>query len=212
MPTRYTGSFVTPARASKALDHSLIVGYEANGYSGQIKKNGTHTEVKVFPDRRLEAWDRRGEIQKGWNFTPATAEIFQALPGHGWFLYDMELIHNKTKHIKHQLYVYDILVCDGIHLTGTTYEQRYQLLFDTLAQGLTFDPPSPDTHFFRLNDYVSIARNYPAGYGLTDLFRSLTAVEDEGLVLRNPKGVYTGPKADDWMVKFRRKELTKNYR
>lgn len=212
MPSRYTGNFIFPPRATVALDHSLIVGFEAMGYGGQIKKNGTHTEAKVYPDRRIEAWDRHGELQKAWSFTPATAEIFQAIPGRDWFLFDMELVHNKTKHIKQQLYVYDILVCEGIHLTGTTYEQRYQLLFDVLAQGMTFPDLTPETQFFRLNDHVSIARNYPAGFGLTKLFLSLTAIEDEGLVLRDPKGVYTNPKADSWMVKFRRKELTKNYR
>jgi hypothetical protein len=209
MPFRHTGDYVPPPRASVALDPMFLPQKEAEGMWAQVKKNGTHTLIHIHPDRKVVAWDRYGEQQKAWHFTEATSRLFRAIPGNAWYIIDGELIHNKTKHIKEQLYLYDILVCDGINLIGTNYEFRYQVLIDVMAQGREFGEPTPETHYWRLDEHVSIARNYKSGFA--KLFASLTAPEDEGLVCRNPTMTYTGPKADSWMVKFRRKEITKLY-
>jgi hypothetical protein len=212
MAYRYTGAPIIPPRASVAQDPSFLPQREAEGRWAQIKKNGTNTVVMVHPDRKVVAWDRRGELQKAWQFTEIIAAIFAAIPGNDWYVFNGELINAKARHdknIKNQIYLYDILVCDGIGLTGTKYSDRYQLLFDILANGRTFNEPTPDTHFWRLDDYISIARVYNSGF--VNVFNSLVHPEDEGLVCRQPDGIYTGPNADAWMTKHRRKELTKLY-
>lgn len=216
MPYRYTGAPIIPPRAEVAQDPSFLPQREAEGQWAQIKKNGTNTVVMVHPDRRVVAWDRRGEIQKAWQFNEQTGAIFAALPrlanANDWYVFNGELINAKARHdkrIKNQIYLYDILVCGGIALTGTKYQDRYQLLFDTLAQGREFGEPTIDTHFWRLDDYISIARIYKSEF--VKVFNSLVHPEDEGLVCRRPDGLYTGPKADAWMTKYRRKELTKLY-
>jgi ATP-dependent DNA ligase len=162
----------------------------------------------VHPDRTVVGWNRHREQHRAWGFTGETAAIFHAIPGRDWYVFNGELLHSKTKHIKNTHVLYDVLVADGIHLTGTTYEFRYQLLFDILAKGLTFAAPGDDDHF-ELDRYTRIARNYTSGF--TDLFASLVNPEDEGLVLRKPDVPYLGSNADSWMVKFRRPGITKLY-
>lgn len=209
MPYRYSGGYITPPRADIAQDIDLLIKRELEGYWSEIKKNGTSSVIFVDPDRNVVGYNRHGEQHRAWQFTEPTAAIFKAIPGHDWFVFNGELLHNKTPTIKNQHYLYDVLVAEGIGLTGTTYEFRYQLLFDILAKGKTFEQPTPQTQFWRLDDYTSIARVYKSGF--LGIFNKLTAKEDEGLVLRRPDGIYTGAKADDWMCKFRRKELTKLY-
>jgi hypothetical protein len=210
MPSVYTsGGYIKPPRAEIVRDPSALPGFEGGAWIAQIKKNGTNSIIFVSPERQVVGWNRHGEKHRAWQFTEPTAAIFKDLPGKGWFVFHGELLHNKTPKIKNQHYLYDILVCDGIHLTGTTYEFRYQLLFDILAQGMAFDCPTASTQYFRLDPFTSIARNYTRDFAA--LFASLTAPEDEGLVLRRREGVYTGPKADSWMVKFRDSKKTKLY-
>ncbi len=104
------------------------------------------------------------------------------------------------------------MVCDGEHLTGTTYAYRYQLLCDVLAGSVNYSTLTVDDYHadhIPLDAYTRIARNYTSGFRV--LFDSLTASEDEGLVLKNPLGRYFTSKADTWMVKYRRPEITKLY-
>lgn len=209
MPYRYTGGYVDPPRASVKQDESLLPIRETQGLWAQIKKNGTNSVIFVDPDRNVVGYNRHGEQHRAWSFTEPTAAIFKSIPGKGWYVFNGELLHNKTPHIKNQHYLYDILVADTIGLTGTNYAFRYQLLFDILAPGKQFGEPTPETQYWRQDEYTSIARVYHTGFA--KLFASLSAVEDEGLMCRNPTLAYTGPKADTWMCKFRRKALTKLY-
>jgi hypothetical protein len=174
----------------------------------QIKKNGTHSVVIVDPNRNVVGWNRHGEKHKAWQFTDETANIFTNIPGKNWFVFDGELIHNKTTSIKNQHYLYDILVCESIGLTGTPYNYRYQLLIDILMPSI-HNTSKNEIQYWRIDEYTAIARNYSKNF--EKLFNSLIAPEDEGIICRKPNGIYNGPNAETWMQKFRRKNLTKLY-
>jgi hypothetical protein len=192
---RYTGfSYITPPRAEVKIPRSLLASYQAKGWWAQTKKNGTNSVIFIGPDRKPFAYNRHGEVHKQWKFSPASAAPFAALPGTGWYVFNAELLHSKVSGgPKDTNYVHDILVADGVYLLGKTYAERYALVRSLLT-------PAPK---LLLADY--------ARENFTALFDSLTAGEDEGLVLKSPEGklgTRDGSGAN-WMVKIRK--LHKNF-
>ncbi len=208
MTTSYKSfQYITPPRTEAKLSPDALPRLEARGWVASIKKNGTRSLVVVHPNRAVIGWNRHGEKHRAWQFGEQTSEIYQKLSGKKFYIFDGELLHNKTHHIKNIHYLYDILVCDGVQLTGTNYEYRFQLLLDVMTPRDMHNKNKND-HYV-VDPYTWIARSYHKGF--RELFDSLTAKEDEGLVLRNPKGFYYTSKADAWMVKVRRPNITKLY-
>jgi hypothetical protein len=203
--------FITPPRAEAKQSPLFLERYEGRGFVGSVKKNGTNSVIFVPPDRAPFAYERHGAPHKAWGdpngkgqrgvFPQGQGDLFRKLPGKAYFVYNAELIHSKTPHLKNIHYIYDILVCEGIQLTGTTYEYRYQLILDTLGDELEPLETYKGDHY-PVDNSTWIARNYTSDF--SRLFKSLIAPEDEGLVLRLPVGRWYEGKADNWMVKFRR--------
>jgi hypothetical protein len=192
---RYDGfSYITPPRAEVKIPRSLLSSYEEKGWIAQRKKNGTNSVIFVGPDRKPFAYNRHGELHKQWKFTPASLAPFAALAGTGWYVFNAELLHSKvTGGPKDTNYVHDLLVDDGVYLLGKTYAERYARLGALLT-------PGPK---LLLADYSR------ANFGA--LFDSLTAGEDEGLVVKDPAGklgTRDGTRAG-WMAKCRK--LHKNF-
>lgn len=195
-------AYIKPPRAETKQSPNFLDRYERRGWSGQVKKNGTNSIVFVSPDREVFGWNRHGEAHRAWQFSsapPEASEIFKKLPGRKWFVFNGELLHSKGPGYKNIHFLYDLLVSEGIHLTGTTYEYRYRLLHDVMG-----NPPESGEDHYTVNPMTWIARNYTGN--LHELFVNLPEAPkvNEGLVLRNPDGVYYGPKADAWMVKVRK--------
>lgn len=198
--------YIEPPRTTVSLSRESIPSMEVEHRWAQYKRNGSRSVVFVPPNRqpfviadgqrKPAAWNRHGEPHKTWAFTNEAWEIFRTLRGNKWCVFDGELLHHKTKHIKFVHYLYDVLVWNGVHLTGTMYAERYAILWD-LWQPIAITP----AHRV-INEYTWVARNY--SQGLLELFDSLTQPEDEGLVLRDPSGIYRNSKANDWMTKVLR--------
>jgi hypothetical protein len=187
-------SYITPPRAEVKIPRSLLPSYEEKGWIGQIKKNGINSVIFVPPDRKPFAYNRHGEVHKQWTFTAASVAPFAALPGTGWYVFNAELLHSKVSGgPKDTNYVHDVLVADGRYLLGKSYAERYEMVRGLFS-------PGPN---------LLVAGYASAEFGA--LFDSLSAGEDEGLVLKNPAGklgTRDGSGAG-WMVKCRR--IHKNF-
>ncbi|CAM6055322.1 unnamed protein product [Sphagnum tenellum] len=85
--------------------------------------NGTASVLAISPDRQIVAMNRHREEHKLWTPTAANIADFAKLPGKGWYVFVAELMHSKVPGIKNVNYVHDILVADGKHLTGETFEK-----------------------------------------------------------------------------------------
>ncbi len=188
--------YVPPPRTEVRLDSRALPQYERREWWAQIKRNGTNSVVFVPPDRKVFGYNRHGEAHRAWRFTPETARIFEEIPGQEWWVFNGELLHNKTKKIKHTHYLFDLLVADGVHLSGTKYRYRYERLREVF--------PTDDAHFghYRADPYTCIARNYTKGFG--GLFKSLDAIEDEGVVVKDPEGIWRSQNSSAWVAKFTR--------
>ena len=191
-------AYITPPRAEQAIPKSFLSIWEGEGWIAQVKKNGTNTVIFVDPDKNMTFMSRHGTELKAWSPTTSSTKIFKDLPDDKWYVFNAELMNNKTKNVKDTLYIFDILVYHDQYLLGTTYSQRYKLMMNMF---LTGKEQCVESHFV-LNNNAWLARNIASDF--SSVFKKLKNDEDEGLVLKNPNGQLTFDKNDEWMVKCRR--------
>jgi hypothetical protein len=168
--------YLWPPRPETKIPQGLLGFYEVKKYIAQVKKNGTCTVIFANPHEVLFK-TRHNDDHKLWSPLPEHVEFFKSHAKNGWNVYVAELLHSKTPHIKHDLFVFDQLVKDGQQLVGTTLRERLELLEHTLGKG-SFEK---DKH--RITAQVARAHSFDAGFA--KLFDNLGA-EDEGVVLKNP--------------------------
>jgi hypothetical protein len=198
-------AFITPPRAEVATPRTTLPAFERRKWWAQYKKNGTNSVIFVWPDRRVTAMNRHGENHKQWSFTPQSSKIFRELPGNGWYVFNAELLHSKIKGGPKDInYLHDVLVADGQYLFGETYARRYALLQRLFLHG---------EHLFEkshivLNERTWLARNYQEDFH--HIFSSLNPPEDEGLVLKDPRGELAYRPADNAKWSFKCRLPTKN--
>lgn len=183
--TKY--SFLFPPRPSKAIPSSLIPFYAKRGWVGQYKKNGTCTVLYVSPDKEIIVRTRHDDDHKLWTPTDASTDVFKSLPGKGWYVFIVEVLHSKFKGRRDTIYAFDIVVKDSKQLTGKTFTERQEILrglFDARDEG--------DASHYVVNPNVWIARTITED--LVSVMEVVNAQapadgapENEGLVLKNPK-------------------------
>ena len=195
-------SYLWPPRPEKAIARDLLPFYESRGYWAQIKKNGTCTVIFARHNEVIFK-TRHNDDHRAWMPTPEHIRFFQG--SQNWEVYVAELLHSKTPHIKNQLYIFDKIVDDGVHLVGTTLEERQLLLQSQWVGEL-----EEEHHQTRVHEYISVAENLVGGFD--EIYDHLLP-EDEGLVLKNPKATLRACMKPDsnaaWQVKCR--IPTKNY-
>lgn len=175
--------------------------YEKRGWVGQYKKNGTCNLIAVSPDKKLVTMNRHKEDHKLWNPTPGSSAAFKKLPGKGWYVFVAELLHSKVPGIRDTNYIFDVLVADGKYLVGTTFEERQEILADL------FPKHRSETESHRvIDDHTWVAKLLRGNF--EEIFNRLHRPEDEGLVLKNPKGKLELCSREStntlWQVKCRR--------
>ena len=195
--------YLYPPRPEKKIPVDGLGYYENRGWYAQAKKNGTNTVIfargleVIFKTRHGSEADHRA-----WAPLPEHFRFFQS-SNLKWNVYCAELLHSKTPHIKHQLYIYDQIVKNGEHLTETTFAERQQLLHSAW-------PSTADLgDQVRVDPYITVAKSFDRDF--RGLFKKLKTVEqggaDEGLVLKNPAGklrsCITADSNCGWQVKCR---------
>jgi hypothetical protein len=192
--------YLWPPRPEKKIPKDMLKFYEKLGFWAQKKKNGTCTVIfargkeVIFKTRHL---DIDNGDHRMWSPTQEHIRFFQG--SNKWNVYVAELIHSKVSGgPKNQLYVFDKIVDEGVHLVGSTFEERQLLLASQ------WEPIADEGDQTRVSDYVSIATNYTGDF--VKLFSELKP-EDEGLVLKNPKAVLKACMKQDsnnaWQIKCR---------
>lgn len=190
--------YTYPPRAEHAIPPKRLSLYERKKWIAQVKKNGTNSVIFISPEKKVFAMGRHNNQHKQWNFTPESEAAFKSMPGKGWNVINVELMHSKVAGIRDINYIHDILVEDGQYLIGTTYAERYARLLMLFLK----DQNNGTQSHFVLNAHTWLAKNHRENF--TDLFRSLEKPEDEGLVLKNPEGLLSPKDNTGWTVKCRR--------
>lgn len=122
--------YLYPPRPTTAGAPSTLHNYEASGWLGQAKMNGTCTTLYVRPDQSNFAMGRAGPANKliwqpGDRWNAFQKRLF---PGTGWYVFVGELLHSKGVGVRDTIYLHDLLVENGNYLVGVTYRDRMRLL------------------------------------------------------------------------------------
>lgn len=205
--------YLWPPRPEKAIPMKMLSFYEKRGWVGQMKKNGTCTVLFVLPEKEIIVKTRRNEDHKRWTPTEKSTGIFKTLPGKGWYVFVVEVLHSKTALVKDTVYIFDILVNDGTLLVGTTFIERMELLKElfNIHDDENVISLSNSSHYV-LSSNVWLARTIPGNF--TQIMRLVNnqaseegAPIDEGIVLKNPKARLELPSRQKsnstWQVKCR---------
>lgn len=191
---KYT--YLWPPRPSKAISSAMLNFYEKRDYVAQYKKNGTCTVLYVTPEKEIIAKTRHNDDHKRWEPTDKSTGVFKNLPGDGWYVFVVEVLHSKVKDIKDTVYIFDILVNDGQDLVGTTFMERQDMLheiFDIKHE----DDDTNVTQMFDSESHHALSPNVWLAKLIKGDFKKLMRVinsqtpeegapENEGIVLKNP--------------------------
>jgi ATP-dependent DNA ligase len=157
------------------------------------KFNGSRLQLHVI-DGAFHFWNRHGEPLV---YTPSreVLDSLRSLDIKGYWLFDGEMRHNKTKGIKHQIVFYDVFIADGELLNAKPFWWRRQIL--TGIRGIFSDDKAT----------VSCAFQYRNRFRRAfDLL--IKEDEIEGLVIKDLQGRLnlgrTRPVDSTWMWKVRK--------
>jgi hypothetical protein len=172
--------YLWPPRPELVVPRAAFARYADWGV--QIKKNGTCNTLAYRAGQPIIAMNRHREQHKLWQPSEATHRAFYRLPGTGWYYVIAELLHSKVPGMRDINYIFDILVCNSHYLTGMTFAERQEILFDL------FKPKAKSkTHsHYVIDEHTWLAVNH-RGTDFLKLFDSLTAPDDEGIVFKNPQ-------------------------
>lgn len=137
--------YIFPPRAEHCIPRNEVQPYFDLGWKAQIKYNDTRILIKYLPNEKVELWNRHGMRV---SYTPPDTLIAQLnslrdkLGISDLTILDGGLLDSKHQAIKDQIVVWDILVQNGEHLLGTTYEERFSRI---RAIGVGSHPYTP-TH------------------------------------------------------------------
>jgi hypothetical protein len=186
-------------RPEKKISISMLGFYEKRGFWAQTKKNGTCTLIYARRNEIIYK-TRHPDVNNGDHKLWAPEGDHNAFfaERENWNVYCAELLHSKvTNGPKNELYIFDILVSDGMQLTGTTFAERVELLHDRFSGDDEGDQ-------VRIAKRITLAKCFNDDFA--DRFYNLKP-EDEGLVLKNPdaplKPCYKSDSNSSWQVKCR---------
>ena len=211
---RYEGyTYLFPPRPEKAIPDNMLHFYEKRNWVAQMKKNGTCTVLFVTPEKEIICKTRHDDDHKLWNpETSKALDIFKTLPGEGWYVFVVEVLHSKTALVKDTIYIFDIMVNDGELLVGKTFTERQDQLkdmFGIVDEGNVVSL-SDNSHYV-LNSNVWLAKTITTGFSQVMRVANNQKPEtgapiDEGIVLKNPNAKLIMPRKTSngkWQVKCR---------
>lgn len=214
-PTQY----IYPPRPENAIPKEHAEIYYSMGWKPQLKYNDSRALIK-YVSGEITLWNRHGERFRTYH-TPdwLTDQIKQAintlgLSPTGYHLLDGGLLDQKHSAIKDTLVIWDILVQDGQHLLGTSYQQRYDELrvsdkpwcYKQFVFGLSLtdnifvaDYYSGDDHDMLWDMVAEVNAPFTVGKDIKPLI--------EGIVIKDPTAKlemgYKEKNNTDWIVKSR---------
>lgn len=188
--------YLWPPRPSKAIGATMLNFYEKRNWVGQYKKNGTCTVLYVTPEKEIIAKTRHNDDHKRWEPTDKSTGVFKDLPGEGWYVFVVEVMHSKCKDVKDTVYIFDMLVNDGVDLVGTTFMERQDMLHEIFEIKHEDDDTNVVEMFENQSHYV-LSPNVWLAKLINGNFKQTMRVvsneapeegapENEGLVLKNP--------------------------
>jgi ATP-dependent DNA ligase len=189
---KYT--YLFPPRPETAIPDSMLGFYASRGWVFQPKMNGTCTVVFTNGEEVIYK-TRHDDDHKQWTPLSEHNEFFRNLAKDGkWAVLVGELLHHKTPNIKNKLYLFDIIVYQGLHLVGERFSERLQLLENLV-------PGKKEKLWHEYNKHIVRARTMKNGH--RKFFTEINESEVEGIVCKNPEAGLHVRDNGGWQVKCR---------
>ena len=136
------------------------------------KFNGSRLQLH-FLNGAWQFWNRH-EQPMAYTPSPEVREALAGLNLKGYWLFDGELRHNKTKGVRHKIVLYDLFIAGGTLLLGASFQKRRGIL-ETLL------------HYNGDYNLLSLSPQYPEDF--RQVFGELIKDDEiEGLVIKNLQG------------------------
>jgi len=136
------------------------------------KYNGSRLQLH-FLNGAWQFWNRH-EQPMAYTPSPEVREALAGLNLKGYWLFDGELRHNKTKGVRHKIVLYDLFIAGGTLLLGASFQKRRGIL-ETLL------------HYNGDYNLLSLSPQYPEDF--RQVFGELIKDDEiEGLVIKNLQG------------------------
>jgi ATP-dependent DNA ligase len=210
-----TSKYIYPPRPTQSVPRGETNFFATLGWKAQLKYNGSRCLVKHLPDNTIQLWNRHGERFRTYHLPEWLEEqITQTLRGLNFkadqlHILDGELIDQKHRSLKDTIALWDVIVENGEHLLGTTYQERYSRLedFSTLEKYSFGEIPIG----YRLNDNLLMPTFETDFEHLWDTVDKVNKPFDtpllEGIVLKDPTGVlergWKEINNSDWIIRSR---------
>ena len=197
-------SFLYPPRPENAIIPDHLSMFNSMGYSAEYKKNGTCSVIE-YDDGSLTAWTRHNTQHKLWRPDINSPSLRKLKTLKEDTLLVGELLHSKGVGHTDTLYLFDILKVNGVPLIGKSLSFRRDVLLNL------WEVKGEDYSHYFVDDRLWIAKPFFSGF--KQAFDSITKIEDEGLVLKDPNAIlmpcFKDGSNSGWQVKCRKP--TKNY-
>ncbi len=214
--------YIFPPRAEHCTPKDQVDTYFDMGWKAQIKYNDTRCLIKYLPNDKVELWNRHG---MRINYTPTQRlndqlnKIRQDLQLTDWSLLDGGLLDSKHPAIKDQIVIWDIIVRNGTHLLGTSYQERFEQI-QKIGSGSHYYQPYHGKHA-ALDIGISLTKDVfcPRWYTreiYNHLWELVTTANKpfpqsspvfEGCVIKDPTGIlemgFKTKNNTTWMAKSR---------
>lgn len=191
----------------KVYDNSSTDDEGIADFLAQPKLNGS--SMQVYTNGKLLITMNRHKKQM--NHKMDLEELKALHKGKGWMVLCGEYMNKSQrdendKIWNHKFVIFDILVYEGKHLLGTTFEERYELLKELYP----YNPAKMQLHQISENCF----RVNSVRYGFTNIFNDITKYQMyEGLVLKNASGKLENgtTEKNNTKTQLKCRKPTKNY-
>jgi ATP-dependent DNA ligase len=209
MPRPYkSGTYIFPPRPEHRISSDSLVKYDNGEYCAEPKLNGSNCSLYLDGKTYTQRNRHQGDIS---NFKMDSKEIIKLHRGKGDMLVVGEYMNKSQNDINGKVFnnkfvIFDIIVYNGEHLVGLTYEERRNILIDI------FGTISYDDYLYQVSENVFMTKSFDSDF--TALYNKIIKIDMlEGWVLKRKNGkLERGTREKNnigWMVKCRKE--TKNY-
>jgi len=202
--------YIFPPRPEQTIPFEAIDKYDNGTYIGQPKLNGDCAELYLDGEKARNFNRHKKEGIK--LFKLKNSEVLKLHRGDGWMVLAGEYMNKNKKGSdgkdwNNKFVIWDILVYNGEHLIGTTYEERVKLL-DKL-----YGVNEYNDYLYEVSENVFRVKTFYKNF--SKIWKQVVKVDMlEGWVFKRKSGKLTDGRTskNNHLTQLKSRKSTKNYR
>jgi ATP-dependent DNA ligase len=201
--------YIFPPRAEQTTSSNTIINYDNGDYLAQPKFDGDCAELYINTNEVRNFNRHRKEGIK--LFKISNDEILELHSGNGWMVLVGEYMNKNKKGVdnsswNHKFVIWDIIVYNGEHLIGKTYQERVELL-DTLFGKIEYND-----YLYKISENIFRVKTFYEDF--TNIWNEIVKIDMlEGFVLKRKSGKLTDGRVskNNHLTAIKCRKQNKNY-